>query len=129
MSTMNSRASAGASTWWQREPRERAMLALMFTAILAFAWWYGAFVPLRHVRDDAKVRHETAATDLSRVQAELGHLVQLRSRMPPRPIDAMALRRAVIDSAAQAGLTISRERDADAATSRSNAMRPVRRNC
>ena len=55
--------------WWQeRALRERRMLAVMFIALAAFIAWYGISVPLRGLRDDARARHERAASELLATQ-------------------------------------------------------------
>lgn len=112
MSTMVSRMWSGSRSWWQqREPRERAMLALMCAAIAAFVLWYGVFLPLRHARDTAQARHARAAADLAQVQAELAEVADLRERLPAPPADAQALRQAVLASAERAGLEVGRGRE------------------
>lgn len=114
MNATISGVSSGFHAWWQqREPRERAMLAIMCAAIAAFALWYVVFVPLRHARDAAQVRHVRAVADLAQVQAELAGMVELRERLPAPPTDTAALAAAVLASAKQAGLEIAHRREDD----------------
>lgn len=115
MNATISGVSSGLHAWWrQREPRERAMLAMMCAAIAAFVLWYVAFVPLRHARDAAQARHVRAAADLAQVQAELAGMAELRERLPAPPADAAALAGAVLASAEQARLEIAHGREDDA---------------
>lgn len=112
MTATFSRLSAKLLPWWQqRAPRERAMLTLMCAAVVAFALWYGAFVPLRLARDAEQARHARAATELAQVTAELAGVAELEERLPSPAAGAEALEQAVLDSAKQAGLEIGRGRE------------------
>ncbi|WP_394004704.1 type II secretion system protein GspM [Luteimonas sp. WGS1318] len=114
------------SRWWQqREPRERWMLGLMTAAIAAFVLWYGLLTPLRKAADAAQARHEHATLALLQAELQLAQLRDLDRRDIAPPVDAAALKAAVLASADRAGLAVSREREhgggfgieADAATS------------
>ncbi|MDR7194389.1 type II secretion system protein GspM [Luteimonas terrae] len=98
--------------WWhQREPRERWMLGLMAAAIAAFVLWYGLMVPLRKAADAAQLRHERATLALLQTELQLAQLRALDQRDIAPPVDAAALKAAVLASAQQAGLAVSRERE------------------
>lgn len=112
MKITSSAATSMRSWWQQREPRERTMLTVMCAAIAAFAWWYGAFVPLRHLRNDAREHHAMAAMQMARMKIELAHLAELQGRLPPRPTNLTDVRKSVIESAKLAGMPITRDRDA-----------------
>lgn len=96
--------------WWRlREPRERAMLALMAALLAAFAWWYGLLWPLRGLRDAAGARHDHAASALQAIEAEVAALGRQARAQGPAP-GGDALQRLVLDSARDAGLAPSRQR-------------------
>lgn len=98
--------------WWQgREPRERAMLALMAALLAAFAWWYGLLWPLRALRDGAAAHHERAVIALHAVQAELAAL-PAAAKDPGPAADAEALQHRVLASVREAGLAPGRQRTA-----------------
>ena len=99
-----------ARVWWQaREPRERRMLAVMFIALAAFIAWYGISVPLRGLRDDARARHERAASELLATQAAASEIEALGT-VRPSPGDVQQLESAVLEAARAAGVAISRHR-------------------
>lgn len=99
--------------WWQgREPRERAMLAVMAAMIAAFAWWYGLLWPLRALRDSAEARYDRAAAALQAVEAEAlayGSNAGAPRRPPPT---GEALQRLLLEGARDAGIAPSRQRTA-----------------
>lgn len=98
--------------WWQqRQPRERWMLGLMTAAIVAFVLWYGLLVPLHKAADAAQQRHERATLALLQAELQLAQLRALDQRDIAPPADAAALKAAVLASAQQAGLAVSRERE------------------
>jgi general secretion pathway protein M len=102
---------ATARRWWDaRLPRERVLLASMVAMIAAFVIWYGLLAPLRHARQAAQVRHAQATAELLAVRADLAALAALDARLPAPPGEAAQLKSAVLESAATAGLAISRER-------------------
>ncbi len=51
--------------WWtQRNRREQAMLAVMFAAVAAFAFWYGMLSPARALREAARRDYSAAVRQL-----------------------------------------------------------------
>src|SRR5690606_37845967 len=100
------------SCWRGREPRERAMLAVMAALIAAFAWWYGLLWPLRAMREGAAARHASAVADLHQVEAEVAVLAG--SGGPSPPVGGDALQRRILDIVREAGLSPSRPRGAAA---------------
>ena len=97
--------------WWQqRAPRERWMLGVMTTAIAAFVLWYGVMLPARQAVDTAQQRHERATLALLQAEVQLAQLRTLDQRDIAPPVDAAALKAAVLASAQTAGLAVSRER-------------------
>jgi len=110
MNTATPSAVARVRAWWRlREPRERMMLGVMTAMIAAFVLWYGVYQPLRGLGDAAHAQRvlARAALDAARVQADE---LQRMADAAARPREAEALRRAVLESAAKAGLAIDRER-------------------
>jgi general secretion pathway protein M len=94
--------------WWtQRNRREQAMLAVMFAAIAAFAFWYGMLSPARALREAARRDYSAAVRQLHRVQADAS---QLQALADQRPADRDALAGLIEQSAAQAGVALSRQR-------------------
>ncbi len=106
MSTLAGRAL----DWWQaRDIRERRMLAAMVLALAAFIAWYGVTVPLRSWRDDARARHDRAASELLATQTAASEIEAL-GQARPAPGDMQQLETAVLDAARAAGVAISRHR-------------------
>ena len=104
--------STRSAAWWQaREPRERAMLAVMAALLAAFAWWYGLLWPLRALRDDAAARHDRAAAALHAVGAGLEAL-PAAAAAPAPAAGPEALQHRVLASVREAGLAPSRQRTA-----------------
>lgn len=98
--------------WWlAREPRERAMLAVMAVLLAAFAWWYGLLLPLRALRDDAAAHHDRAVIALHAVEAELAALPPAAAGPTPAT-GPEALQHRVLASLREAGLAPSRQRTA-----------------
>lgn len=96
--------------WWRgREPRERAMLAVMAALLAAFAWWYGLLWPLRAVRDAAATRHDHAALALQALRTDVAALAA-DGAVPPAAMTGEALQRRVLDSLRDAGLAPGRQR-------------------
>lgn len=98
--------------WWQgREPRERAMLAIMAAMLAAFAWWYGLLSPLRALRGQAEARHAHAVATLHAADAAAAALAAsaATTALPP---GGEALQRLLLDSTREAGLAPSRQRTA-----------------
>ncbi|GGK09797.1 type II secretion system protein GspM [Luteimonas terricola] len=109
---MNMGPSDRVLAWWRgREPRERAMLAVMAALLAAFAWWYGLMWPLRAMRDGAEARHDRAAVALQAVQADVAALATAGAT-PPAAATGEALQRVVLDSLREAGLAPGRQRTA-----------------
>ena len=98
--------------WHKCDRRERVLLAVMTVMIAAFVFWYGLYVPLRHVRDAAQAQRLLAAAGLDAAHAQAATL-QALPPATPASTDPAALRKAVLDSARQAGFGITRQRDND----------------
>lgn len=97
--------------WWRgRQPRERAMLAVMAALLAAFAWWYGLLWPLRALRDDAGERHDRAAHALQEARVQAAALAGRPAALPPGDRDALL--RLLHDSTREAGLVPGRQRSA-----------------
>ena len=106
MSTLAGRAPG----WWQaRDTRERRMLAAMVLALAAFIAWYGVTVPLRSWRDDARARHDRAASELLAAQTAAREIEAL-GQARPAPGGMQELETAVLDAARAAGVAVSRHR-------------------
>lgn len=102
-----------AGEWWRtRDGRERRMLAVMFAAIAAFAWWYGLIVPMQRLRDGAREDYLQTVSAIQAMAADLERVVALRAA-GPRPAGPDSLPATVLSTAAEAGLAISRQRDVD----------------
>ena len=100
--------------WWQqRAPRERWMLGLMTAAIAAFVLWYGVMLPVRQAADAAQLRHGRATLALLQAELQLAQLRTLDQRDIAPPVDAAALKAAVLASAQTAGLVHGSEQDLD----------------
>lgn len=94
--------------WWRgRDARERGMLWLMCVAIAAFAWWYGLLVPLRLWREDARTRYDHGVATWQATRANVDTISALAAAQP-RDDDALAA--AVLGSARDAGISVSRQR-------------------
>lgn len=99
-------------SWWHaREPRERAMLALMVALLAGFAWWYGLLWPLRALRDQAAARHAQAVADLRTAEAAIAGL-SASGGVAAAPGSAEALQHRVLDGAREVGLVLARQRTA-----------------
>lgn len=85
------------------------MLALMFAALAAFAYWYALLEPMRWVRDQARANHALASRELSVVTADAAIIDALRRQHPPAP-QGEAFTAAILASARQAGVAIARHR-------------------
>lgn len=97
-------------TWWRgREPRERAMLAVMACLLAAFAWWYGLLWPLRALRDDALAHHQRAVEALHATEAEVAALAAAGSGAATAA-SGEALQHRVLARVREAGLSPSRQR-------------------
>ena len=106
MSTLAVRALG----WWQaRDIRERRMLAAMVLALAAFIAWYGVTVPLRSWRDDARARHDRAASELLATQTAAREIEAL-GQARPAPGGMQQFETAVLDAARAAGVAVSRHR-------------------
>lgn len=105
---MNAWARVG--EWWRaRDGRERRMLAVMCAALAAFAWWYALLAPVQRLREAARSDYLHAVGEVQAMASDLERIAVLRGS-GRRPVDAEALPRIVLSSAAGAGLAISRQR-------------------
>lgn len=96
--------------WWRgREPRERAMLAVMAALLAAFAWWYGLMWPLRAMREGAEAHFDRAALALQAVEADVTGLAGTGAASQAPATDE-ALQGAILDSLREAGLAASGQR-------------------
>lgn len=103
---MNARSNA--TRWWlARDPREKTMLTVMLVAVAAFVWWYGLLVPLRQVREQARLRYDHSAAEWMAVSAAA---TVFREQAAAGPRDDAALAAAVLDAAQDAGVAVSRQR-------------------
>lgn len=101
---------AQAGAWWRsRNARERLMLAIMLAALAAFALWFGVLWPARKLRDSAQDRYDRAASQLREAQASANRIAALEQSVPARS-QAEPASRTLLDSAAGAGIGISRQR-------------------
>ncbi|AWV06870.1 type II secretion system protein GspM [Marilutibacter maris] len=93
--------------WWRaRDDRERTMVATMLVMLAAFAYWYALLTPLRYLRDAARAGYDRAAADATAVRGLASELRLVRERDDRgRPGT-----RALLDSAADAGIAVSRRR-------------------
>lgn len=107
--------------WWRaRDRREQWMLATMFVMLAAFIYWYGLLAPLRHLRASAQDGYDRAAADVLVTRALAAELRGVRARRVDGPG-----REALLESAAEAGIAISRQRG-DAAGALSLGIDSVR---
>lgn len=96
--------------WWRtRNPRERLMLAVMLASLAAFALWFGLLWPARALRDSARDGYDRAALQLREVQGSAERISAFEQALPARP-QAGPASRIVLDSAAGAGIGVSRQR-------------------
>ncbi len=95
--------------WWRtRSPREQLMLAVMLASLGAFALWFGLLWPARVLRDSARDGYDRAALQLREVQASAGRVAAFEQALPTP--QAGPVSRIVMDSAARAGVGVSRQR-------------------
>lgn len=97
-----------ASTWRARAPRERVMLAVMFSATAAFLYWYGGVVPLRKLAASAEARYHREAESLVALRHTLAAIRAAREATPEPPAGT-AYAAAILASAPAAGVSISRQ--------------------
>ena len=103
-------ARAQVMSWWRgRNGRERLMLAVMLASLAAFALWFGVLWPARALRDSAQDRYDRAVSQLRETQASAGRIASLQQALPTRS-QAEPASRTILDSAASAGIGVSRQR-------------------
>lgn len=101
---------AQARAWCRsRNPRERLMLGVMLAALAAFALWFGVLWPARAMRDSARDHYDRAVLQLRETQASANRIASLQ-RARPTGSQGEPRSRTILDSAADAGLGISRQR-------------------
>ena len=98
-----------AAFWHQRSRRERVYLAVMLAALAAFAYWFALVAPLRALAANAERRHVAAQAEQLAFPDVLAELA-LRRGAAAGPVQAPAL----VQSAADAGITVSADDSADA---------------
>lgn len=97
-----------APNWWlARNAREKTMLLVMLAVFAAFVWWYGLLVPLRHMREQTRLRYDHAAAEWLAVRSAAA---TIRERAAAGPRDGEALAAAVLGAAEDAGVAVSRQR-------------------
>lgn len=100
--------------WAARTPRERVMLAGLAVLVALVVGWYGVYDPLRRAAEDAKADRRVAVTRLAVVEAaaaEVRRAAQAGTSASPAVLEQL-----VLDSAAQAGVSIEPPRQDGATT-------------
>lgn len=96
--------------WWRtRNTRERLMLAVMVASLAAFALWFGLLWPARALRDSSRDGYDRAVLQLREVQASADWISAIEQASPTGPQSRPASR-ILLDSAAAAGIGVSRQR-------------------
>lgn len=85
------------------------MVAVMLASIAAFALWFGLLWPARALRDAARDGYDRAALQLREAQGSAAQVAMLQQAAPDAPPSGSASR-TLLDSAAAAGIGISRQR-------------------
>jgi type II secretory pathway component PulM len=97
-----------AMEWWRgRSDRERSMLVLLATVVLAFLAWYGVASPLQRMAGRADTRLARAAELLREVETAHATLGGITSEFDPAVSDLLVL------SAAEAGFALETQREQD----------------
>lgn len=95
--------------WDAFAPRERAMLALMAIAVVAFVLWLAVLRPLQARADAATREHRRAAADHAEMQATVDAIRTLQADRPASPAGD-AFTRAVLDTATAVQVPVTRQR-------------------
>jgi general secretion pathway protein M len=73
--------------WYERSPRERIMLSVMFALLALTILWFGVIAPTISGLEAAKARHNRAVVAVASVQGKAALLKRL-NETPPLPLGA-----------------------------------------
>lgn len=93
--------------WWQiRSTRERSLIGVAGVLLAATLLWFAVIVPFSRAIKDARTRHDAAVTARARIIGKIAVLAELEKRRSPD--GAIALPQIALQSATEAGFTLSR---------------------